>query len=152
MADEAELKKRQDFIREIYLAGYEKATAFMALIITAGYAGAFTLWDRVERYISYIERMLAACLFTLSLMIFLAWQIRGQWKLSQQQLGISKIVSAPLSEFPELVEQFRVDQVKIRASLQKQLPIIFAATVSTGGLGAAVLVFACLKHLITGPP
>jgi hypothetical protein len=85
-------------------------------------------------------------------MIFLAWQIRGQWKLSQQQLGISKIVSAPLSEFPELVEQFRVDQVKIRASLQKQLPIIFAATVSTGGLGAAVLVFACLKHLITGPP
>jgi hypothetical protein len=150
MDNEAELKRRQDFLRELYLAGYEKATAFMALIITAGYAGAFTVWEHVEHYISYPERMLTACLFTLSLMIFLAWQIRGQWRLGQQQLAISKIVTAPVADFSALIEQFRVDQAKLRANLQKQLLLVFIATVSLGGVGAAVLVFVCLKHLITG--
>jgi hypothetical protein len=152
MDNEAELKKRQDFLRELYVSGYDKASAFMVLVITAGYAGAFTLWDHVERYISYPERMVIACLFALSLMIFVGWQVRGQWKLSQQQLAISKIVTAPLADFPALLDQFRVDQAKLRASLHKQLPVVFAATVSLEGLGAAVLVFVCLKHFITGPP
>ena len=46
--DETQIKKNQDFLRDLYLAGFEKATAFMALIATVGYAGAFTVWDHVE--------------------------------------------------------------------------------------------------------
>jgi hypothetical protein len=89
--DDAEVKKRQDFLRELYLVGYDKATAFLALIVTAGYAGAFTVWDHVQRYVTYCERMLIAALLTASLTIFIGWQVRGQWVLGQQQLAIARM-------------------------------------------------------------
>jgi hypothetical protein len=98
--DEAQIKQQQDFLRELYLAGFEKATAFMALIVTAGYAGAFTVWDHVESYLTYCERLLVAGFFAASLMLFVGWQIRGQWVLGQQQLKIANMVAAGVADFP----------------------------------------------------
>lgn len=144
------IKKRQDFFRELYLAGYDKANAFMALIVGAGYAGAFTLWDHVEAYLTYEERMLVAFFFGSSLTLFAGWQVRGQWVLSQQQLAISKIVSGPVADFEAMIEQFRVDQVRVRAILQSQLPFVFGLTSALGALGAIILLIVCLQHFALG--
>jgi hypothetical protein len=148
--DEAEVKSRQDFLRELYLSGYDKAMGFMALIVSAGYAGAFTVWDHVQRYLTYCERMSAGALFTASLLLFVGWQIRGQWVLSRQQMKVSEMVAAPVADFDALREKFRVDQVRVRAGFQRQLPWVFGATVTLGGIGSLVLLFACLRHLWTG--
>jgi hypothetical protein len=149
--DEAQIKKNQDFLREMYLAGFEKASAFMALIVTAGYAGAFTVWDHVEKYLTYCERLLVAGLFIASLTLFVGWQIRGQWTLGQQQLGIARLIESGVTDFPEMIERWRVDQAKVRARIQAQLPIVFGVTVILGGLGSMILLVACIRHLVTGP-
>ncbi|MGO9994569.1 MAG: hypothetical protein ACLPTF_18920 [Steroidobacteraceae bacterium] len=148
--DETQIKKNQDFLRDLYLAGFEKATAFMALIVTAGYAGAFTVWDHVESNLTYCERLLVAGFFTASLMLFVGWQIRGQWVLGQQQLAISKLVAAGVADFPALIDKFRADQAKLRGGLQRQLPIVFGATVTLGGIGSLLLLVACVRHLMIG--
>jgi hypothetical protein len=148
--DDAEVKKRQDFLRELYLVGYDKATAFLALIVTAGYAGAFTVWDHVQRYVTYCERMLIAALLTASLTIFIGWQVRGQWVLGQQQLAIARMVAAGVADFPAMIEEFRVDQAKVRGALQRQLPFVFGAAVTLAGLASVVLIIVCVRHLTMG--
>jgi hypothetical protein len=130
--DDAEVKKRQDFLRELYLVGYDKATAFLALIVTAGYAGAFTVWDHVQRYVTYCERMLIAALLTASLTIFIGWQVRGQWVLGQQQLAIARMVAAGVADFPAMIEEFRVDQAKVRGALQRGCSGKLAADTGSG--------------------
>lgn len=150
MDEEEATKKNKDFLRELYLAGYDKAGAFMALIVTLGYAGVFTIWERVEAYLSYCERMLVAALLAASLTLFAGWQIRGQWILSRQQLAIANLVAAGVSDYPALIEQFRIDQAKVRIGLQRQLPYVFGATVGVGGLAFLVLIVVCVRHLIEG--
>ncbi len=149
MDEEEAAKKNQDFLRELYLTGYDKAAAFMALIVSLGYAGMFTVWDRVQVYLTYCERMLVASLLSASLTLFVGWQIRGQWKMSQQQLAISNLVAAGVSDFPALIAQFRIDQAKVRVSLQRQLPYVFGVTVGLGALGSLILILACVRHVLS---
>ena len=60
IADER-VKKAQDFLRDFSVVAFDKAVAFNALVMSAGYVGEFALWDRVKADLSYPERMLIAC-------------------------------------------------------------------------------------------
>jgi hypothetical protein len=148
--DESDDKKRQDFLRELYLSAYDKATGFMVLVISAGYAGAFTLWDKVQPYLTYRERMTVGAFFTASLLLFVGWQVRGQWIMSRQQLRVSQVLSASLADIDAVRERFRVDQLKIRSGFQRQVPWVFGTTVTLAGIGAIVLLVACVRHLLIG--
>jgi len=144
------IRARQQFLREMYLAGFDKAAGFMALIITAGYAAAFTIWDRVDRFLTYSERMLTASLFLISVGVFIGWQIRGQWVLSQQQLKIADLIAAGETDFDALMERFRADGAKTRRQLNRALPLIFALTSGFGALGMIILLIVCAQHFALG--
>jgi hypothetical protein len=122
----------------------------MTLVISAGYAAEFSVWGQVERFISYPERMLTACFLMTSLLVFVGWQVRGLWVMSQQQLAIVEIVSSAPADFFAVVERFRVNQAKARASLLRQMPVVLGITIAFAALAGVILIIVCLDHLTKG--
>lgn len=135
-------------MRELYISGFDKGIAFLTLVFTAGYAAEFALWDKVQRYITIPERMLIAFLITLSLLIFVGWQIKNQWVYAQQQIDISKIVFAHVEDFEAMIIQYRLTQARNMARFHRQMPVIFGSTVVLAGLAGIVLLIVCVEHLV----
>jgi hypothetical protein len=148
------LKKAHDFLREFSALAFDKAVAFNALVMSAGYVGEFALWDRVKADLSYPERMIIASFLTISLTLYIGWTIKGQWMLAQQQLNFSRMIGALDAADSERVqmlsEKFRADGARTRAFAQRFLPLVWGSAVAFGVLAAIIMVIECFSHLAAG--
>ena len=141
----------QKTLRDLYLGGFTNATAFLALVITAGYTGMFALWGRIAHYLTYSERMVTAGFMGLSLGVFIGWQLWGQWVLSQQQIKIVGLIDdMPGDQFPKAFERFKEEQKTLRIQLTRLTPMMFGITVALAAVGMIALVLACFEHLSAG--
>jgi hypothetical protein len=148
------VKKSQEFLREFSTVAFDKAIAFNALVMSAGYVGEFALWDRVKADLTYSERMLIIAFLGISLMIYVGWTIKAQWMLSQQQLYFSRMIGAldveDWGRMKALWEKFRADSARTRAFSQRFLPLVMGSAVAFGGLAAIIMIIECFRHLAEG--
>jgi hypothetical protein len=63
---------------KILTASYDKAISYTNLIIFAGYAGVFTLWNFTREFLHEKVIILSAALIGVSLFVFCAWEV---WKM-----------------------------------------------------------------------
>lgn len=59
----------------IIAAAYEKASAYANLLIVAGYAGFFALWQMTKDYLGRKQTLLSALLMLVSLIVFIVFEI-----------------------------------------------------------------------------
>jgi hypothetical protein len=152
---EAWVKKGHDFLREFATAAFDKASAFNALIMSAGYVGEFALWDRVREDLTYPQRLLIGAFLTSSLTIFIGWHIKGQWVLTQQQFKYGRVIEAigrgDLDTLQAVLAEIRDDGARTRAFLQRILPVVWGAAVVFAALAAVIMVIACFDRIAAGP-
>jgi hypothetical protein len=148
------VKKREDFLREFSMGAFDKAMAFNALIMSAGYVGEFALWDRVKTDLTRPQSLVIAAFLTISLAIFIGWHLKGQWTLNKQQMRFSQLISnidaADMQAFDAALDKFRVEGAQTRALLQRVLPAVMGAAISFAALAAVTIVIACFDRIAAG--
>jgi hypothetical protein len=75
MGHKASAKEMFDLQLKLFSTLYDKAAAYTNSIVIAGYAGFFGLWALTRRYFTRSIALTAALLITISLTIFVAFEI-----------------------------------------------------------------------------
>jgi type VI protein secretion system component VasK len=127
---------------------FEKAGTFLALVGGAGYAGLFAIWGWVSPYLQRWETLTIAASVGTSLLIFIVWQLYGQFTIAKQQMDFSLVISSGDAdfdaEFAKLQQKIRKGQNKLRRIWRPAL----TAIAIPGVAGGLLLVAACVRHLI----
>jgi len=126
-----------DKLRQLVADLYGHNKSYTDLVIAAGYAGSFAVWQFVERFISVKARFWAALLLLLSLTFFVSYEVqkmvRDSWKM--RHLGQAML------QLPESRRLEALQAILLRNQLLDALmwTFIVIPAVATGLAGGALL-------------
>ncbi len=126
-----------DQLRQLVADLSREATSYANLIIVAGYAGAFALWQFVEKYISIRARFWSALLLIISIAIFAGHEI---YKMIHEGLRLRSMIKAAIKLPP--AQRFEVLQaILVRVHLEQNFVWLFflVPTLATAFAAAAIL-------------
>jgi hypothetical protein len=136
---EAERQQRIDVIIKVTSALYDKAVAYTNIILLAGYAAFFAIWNTMKTNMSRWEMLLTAFCITFSLVFFVFFEVTKMIVNSKSLTGLTKVLNAPPQDFDKrLAEQQKAEQ-RMSIRLLKFWVVILALTVLPGLVAAAVL-------------
>lgn len=144
------LEERVKLARDLMTTAFEKAGAFLALVGGAGYAGLFAIWGWVSPHLERWETLTIAALLGASLLLFIVWQLFGQFVIAKQQLDFSYALAVENTEFDAAYATYQQKGRKIQIMMRRiWLPALTLIAIP-GVAGGVVLVAACVEHLICG--
>jgi hypothetical protein len=155
-ATEDEDKLRvQEFIEmqtKILSAAYEKAMAYTNLIIVAGYASFFALWQLTKDHLNRNQVLWSALLMLFSITLFVVFEIYKAYYSSRTLLYFGKILSDPenqssLARLVSEIEKYNLDDRKRYVRFGRTWHIVFIVTVFSGLSAAVILVYALVRSL-----
>jgi hypothetical protein len=136
-----------DKLREIVAEVYGQTTAYTNLVLAAGYAGSFAVWQFVEKYMSLKSRFWSALLLTISLALFVGYElykmVRESWKMRHLADAMMRL---PESRRLEALQAILMNKRILEARLWAFFVVPTAAT----GLAAAGLLVSVFIAKLTG--
>jgi hypothetical protein len=154
-AEDEDKHRVEEFIEmqmKIISASYEKAMAYTNLIIVAGYAGFFALWQITKDYLSRNQVLWSALLMLISIILFVVFEIYKAYYSSRTLMDIGKILSDPenrssLATLVSEMEKYNLDEQKRYIRFGRTWHIVFIVTVLSGVSAAFILVYALVRSL-----
>ena len=144
------MDERRKVLNDMLAGTFEKAGTFLALVGGAGYAGLFAIWGWVSPYLQRWETLTVAALLGASLLGFIVWQLYGQFVLAKQQMNFNYMLTVESADFDEAFGTFQQENKKVLIRLRRiWRPALFGIAIP-GVAGGALLVAACIRHLICG--
>ena len=141
-------EERRRILDELMTGAFEKARGFLAVVGAAGYAGLFAIWGWVSPHLERWETLTVAALLGASLLLFIVWQLFGQFVLAKQQLDFSYALGAENADFDAAFAAYQQKARKIQIVMRRVwLPALTLIAVP-GVAGGVVLIAACVAHLI----
>jgi uncharacterized membrane protein len=131
---ERDKDERVEVLIRVMSAMFDKAMAYTNLILVAGFAGFFAVWGSMKEHLSDVERSLSAFAITISLTIFIFWEVFAMVARSKNFKGLLRVLEAP----PE----------KFQAALAKQQQAERLQNIWTLRIWAVVLVFTVVPALV----
>lgn len=136
-----------DGLRELVVELYAQAAAYTNLVIVAGYAGAFAVWQFVDKFISVKARMWSALLLVISLALFVGYEIQNMvvssWKMRH--------ITQALLRLPESRRFEAFQALLLQGQLRNAMAWFFfvVPTVATG-LAAGILLICAFSARVLG--
>ncbi|HBB96752.1 MAG TPA: hypothetical protein DC054_15340 [Blastocatellia bacterium] len=139
----------------IIAGAYEKANAYTNLIIVAGYAGLFAVWQFTKDNLSRKQTLISALLIIISLAIFVIFEIYKAHYTSRLLRQYGKTVQDPKNKSsPEqllsAMNEFEAAERRAGMHFVQFWNAAFWLTTITGLAAACVLVYAFLRQLFRG--
>ena len=136
----------------VVAGSFEKAAAYTNIIVLAGYAAFFGLWQLTKPLLSPKLALLAALLMSISAITFVVFEIYKTWASSRSILRLDQILLDPgkANNLQVLLQAFRDHADKERREHLVQIQIWYVAfliSVITGIGGAAILMFLFIQGL-----
>ncbi len=125
---------------------YQKAISYTNLIVLAGYAGIFGIWQHTREILSRETTIWVALLTSCSLLIFVGYEV---WKMIAEAIFIKRI-NKIIEENVALQERLAVWQQVFSEYARKQSKIwifFLAPTLLFGFSAAFILIFQFIKNL-----
>ena len=144
------IEERRKILEEMVSGAFEKAGTFLALVGGAGYAGLFAIWGWVSPHLQRWETLTIAALLGASLLLFIVWQLFGQFVLAKQQMDFSYALSVENVEFDAAYATWQQKNRKLQIMVRRIWMPALTLIAVPGVLGGVVLVAACVEHLICG--
>lgn len=136
----------------IIASAYEKANAYTNLMIIAGYAGFFALWQMTNTYLGKKQTFFSALLMLLSIMIFVLFEIykahfsSGLLRRYQQTVQDKENRSSP-EILVEKMNQFEAVERNAALRFVRLWQFTFWATTITGVAAGLILAAAFVHRL-----
>ena len=120
--------------------------AYTNIIILAGYAGFFAIWNFTKPQLSNEQILWSALLMCISLMSFVAFEIYGMILRSKSFLGLTKVINDP-KQFVTLLKGHNENE-QSRAIIFGRVWIIgLFISVASGFIAAGILIWAFVCEL-----
>lgn len=134
-------------------ASYDKAMAYTNLIILAGYAGFFGLWNLTKGLLSPCQEAFSALFMLCSLTIFVVFEIYKAFYAQTENRKMAKIIFSPeakqtLETYRAALKKFDIEEKKSRISFNRFWAFTFYPTVAFGILADGILMIAFILKLL----
>jgi hypothetical protein len=132
---------------------FEKAGAYTNLVMLAGYAGLFALWQFTKEHLSRDQTIWVALFILLSIAIFVLYEVFKSWSINRQLIDYASVFRNPqntASAEAMIATLQKLDKDKRMAGIigQRFWMLAYFATLVTGLAAAFVLLYAFLRLLI----
>jgi hypothetical protein len=139
-------KQVEDLIR-VLSSLYDKAAAYTNLILAAGYAGFFAVWANVKVLMTPIELRISGLSMTLSLLVFVAWEITKMIYTSRSLTDLVKVSDADAQSIDQKLLEHEKHHRRINVRLLRVWVWILAATIIPAVIAVAVLLYVFISGL-----
>ena len=122
LAKEADKRSAEELIEaqiKVMAAAYEKASAYTNLIIVAGYASFFGLWQITKGLMSEKQVLWSALLISISASVFVFFEVTKTFFQSKQLQELNKIITDPRvsNSFSALRKAFDEHNLKVNRQI-----------------------------------
>jgi hypothetical protein len=134
--------------RKFLIEQFDHARRYLQIILGAGYAGLFALWTGFDEHLSPLAKLASGLLTSISIMVFLGWEIYSMVKRQEVMAMTRMIVDEPKrfeQNFIKIHERLRA----IMAQLERSWWTIILFASSTAALAYFVVLSSFAIDLIT---
>jgi hypothetical protein len=103
-------KEHQELFKEYVSHNYERAEKYFGVTAAIGYASFFTLLRFVERYMSKVELCWVCLFITISLVIFVFWEVFRNIYTVKGQINLTNLLYEPLETWPEAFSKLKEER------------------------------------------
>jgi hypothetical protein len=126
---------------------YDKASTYTKIIIGLGYGGFFTAWSGSKQHLSPKILVASALFETVSLILFVVFEVWGAMVTSHIVISFSEAVHKPVPDIAGALQSNRNELIKLNRLNAKMWRIVFPATTLTGLLGGMILIYGFVAGL-----
>jgi hypothetical protein len=112
-----------------------------------GYGGFFTAWSGAKQYLSPKEVVCSALFVTVSLVLFVVFEIYSALIISFLSIKLSQTVNQPGADLSGALQTYRRRALGLTTPLLSIWKVLFPVTALTGLAGAGVLIYAFVGSL-----
>ena len=139
---------------EMIAQAYEKASTYTNLVILAGYAGLFALWQFTKEHLSRGQSVWVALLALLSITVFVVYEIYKAYFTNRQLRDYAALFQDPNNTLSgdaviSALKTFDAGTRRITILAYRFWMIAFVTTTLTGLAAASVLAYAFIRLLLT---
>ena len=127
---------------------YDKASTYSKLIIGLGYGGFFTAWSGTRQYLSPTALVGSALLVTVSLVLFVVFEIWQAMIVSHLSLDFEDSVKQAAGNIGTALQTHNAKASRLFKPLRSAWYFVFPASAVTGLLGAFILIYAFVLRLV----
>ncbi|SRR5712692_6331974 len=136
-------------LHEVQSMLFDKASTYTKLIFGLAYGGFFAFWSGTKQYLTSKQIVTSALLVTISLVLFVLFEILNAATLSHLAIKFSKSVTAPVNEFPASLERFQRSNARIVKALAITWYPTFFCSLISGLAGVGILLWGWVHWLYT---
>lgn len=150
----SQLSKQRDETIELLVkvqsATFEKAVAYINVIILAGYAGTFTLLAATKEVMPIKSLIIVALLLAFSLIIFCGWEITKMIYFGRHNLKIGPLINQTISpdDFFKKLSDFKLEESRSIIRINKWWPAVLCLSVILGFSAGAILLAHYISYLV----
>jgi hypothetical protein len=126
---------------------YDKASTYTKIIIGLGYGGFFTAWSGSKQHLSPKILVASALFETVSLVLFVVFEIWGAMVTSHIVISFAEAVHKPAPDVAGALQSNRNEIIKLNRVNAKMWKVVFPATALTGLLGGMILIYGFVTGL-----
>ena len=131
-----------DAQKELLAHTFSQAKAYTNVILVAGYAGVFAIWSFLKDDLTKATAFSSGLLISISLALFIAWEVYSMFFRSQSILGVARALEDP-DRFEQLMLDYRTSEqeriIRYGRIWLIQLPLVVAT--GFGAIGVLVSAF-----------
>jgi hypothetical protein len=136
-----------DVQKELIAHAFGHAQAYTNVVLSVGYAGFFAIWSFLKPDLSKGETLWSALLVSVSLTVFILWEVYQSFYRSRSIMSLAETVKDP-SRFEVAIDRYRREENSRVISLKRVWVVAFLLTVVTGFGGTLILIYAFIRSLI----
>lgn len=140
-------EKATEALTRVIAGAYESSIAYTNLIIVAGYAGYFAVWAQMNELMSRTEMLISALAISLSLVVFVSWEV---WKMVVTSSSLHDF-SAALKD-PDQFESAITAAVQAEAArkvrVNRYWRIHLILTIIPALIGGTTLLYSFVRQLL----
>ena len=129
-------------------AMYDKASAYTKLIMGLGYGGFFVAWSGTRPHLSPKLLVSSALLVTMSLVLYIVFEICQAMIGSYLSIEFAKTVDKPGADVFEALRTYKTKASRLTTPLLTMWKVVFPVSVLTGLAGAGTLIYAFVASLV----
>lgn len=135
-------EKNKETLIEINSAIFGKAQTYMNVIMLAGYAGIFTMWNFTRKYLSQDVEVTTAALVGISVFAFVTFEIYKLLVTSKQAMELQKVLKGTLTpqQFFDACDKYHRFADRASVALLKVWAPFFVVAALTGYAAGMILI------------
>jgi hypothetical protein len=132
-------------------ASYDKAAAYTNLMIVAGYAGGFAVWNSVKSILSHRSIAAVGLLLSFSLLSFVLWEVTGMVNNTKNLSAFNESLHGPFAQFEKSLQDAQAQADRRSLSHQRFWPVALWATLLPAFMAGLILFYNFVYQLIQCP-